>query len=210
MSAIQQFRDNLQAYTDACNGDLRAKYEAVTTFHDWDEYRQAAHLLNIHAKLSRTTTMGKGKSRGAQSVWMTRNTKRIEIRFEPQPRPQNVRESSREAFAAIDTTTQVGKVASCVVEASANGGDVTRAEIAHRLKMERSTISARVNELIETCKHTPVKVGAFYYRIVELDDRRHSLTPDAAPVKVIALRAVMCAPGNYTPAAEAAQTTLFS
>jgi hypothetical protein len=207
---MSSFPDNLGRYTDACNGDLQAKYEAVTTFHDWDEYRAAARLLNTHATLSRTTTMGKGKSRGAQSVWMTRNTKRIEIQFVPQPRPQDVRESSREAFACVDTTTQVGKVASCIVDASANGGDITRAEIAYRLKMERSTTSARVNELIETCKQTPVKVGNAYYRIIELDDRRHSLTPDAAPVKVIALRAVLCAPGNYTPAAEAAQTTLFS
>ena len=207
---MSSFSDNLGRYTDACNGDLRAKYEPVTTFHDWGEYRQAARLLNIHATLSRTTTMGKGKSRGgAQSVWMTRNTKRIEIRFVPQPRPQNVRESSREAFACVDATTQVGQVASCIVEASASG-DITRAEIAYRLKMERSTISARVNELLETCKQTPVKVGSVHYRIIELDERRHSLTPDAAPVKVIALRAVMCAPGNYTPAAEAAQTTLFS
>lgn len=208
MSEIQQFRDNLQAYTDACNGDLRAKYEAVTTFHDWDEYRAAARLLNIHATLSRTTTMGKGKSRGTQSVWMTRNTKRIEIRFEPQQRPQNVRESSREAFAAIDTTTQVGQVASCIVEASASG-DITRAEIAHFLGMERSTVAARVNELLETCKETPVKVGGWFYRITELDERRHSLIPDAPPVKVIALRAIMCAPENYQPAAPAAQTQLF-
>ena len=209
MSAIQQFRDNLQAYTDACNGDLRAKYEAVTTFHDWDEYRAAARLLNTHATLSRTTTMGKGKSRGTQSVWMTRNTKRIEIQFVPQPRPQNVRESSREAFAAIDTTTQVGQVALCIIEASVNGGDITRAEIAHFFGMEKSTVAARVNELVETCKETPVKDGNAYYRIIELDDRRHSLTPDAPPVKVIALRAIMCAPANYRPAAPAAQTTMF-
>lgn len=209
MSTIQQFRDNLQAYTDACNGDLRAKYEAITTFHDWGEYRQAALLLNICATLSRTTTMGKGKSRGTQSVWMTRNTKRIEIQFVPQPRPQNVRESSREAFAAIDTTTQVGQVALCIIEASVNGGDITRAEIAHFFGMEKSTVAARVNELIETCKHTPVKVGGWFYRITELDERRHSLIQDAPPVKVIALRAIMCAPGNYTPAAEAAQIKLF-
>ena len=206
---MNSFSENLGRYTDACNGDLQAKYDAVTTFQDWGEYRRAAILLNIYATLSRTTTMGKGKSRGTQSVWMTRNTKRIEIQFVPQPRPQNVRESSREAFACVDTTTQVGQVASCIVDASVNGGDVTRAEIAHFLGMEKSTVAARVNELIETCKDTPVKVGAFYYRIVELDDRRHSLTPDAAPVKVIALRAVMCAPADFKSAAEAAQTKLF-
>lgn len=206
---MSSFPDNLQAYTDACNGDLQAKYEAVTTFHDFRDYREAQRLLSAHAALFRAHTAGKGRPGGIHSMWMVKNTYRITIRFEPQPRPQNVRESSREAFAAIDTTTQVGQVALCIIEASVNGGDVTRAEIAYRLKMERSTISARVNELIETCKHTPVKVGNAYYRIVELDDRRHSLTPEAPPVKVIALRAVMCAPADFKSAAEAAQTKLF-
>jgi hypothetical protein len=209
-STLEKFRNNLQAYTDVCNGG-RGKHEPLTVFHDLREYNEAANILHAHARLCGTHTFGKGNSlRGNQSMRMTRNTYRLEIQYHrEQPRPQNVRDTSKEAYHSIDTASMQGRVAQCIAEASVNGGDITRAEIAYKLDMEKSTVAARVNELVEACKKHPVKIGGWFYRITELDDRRHSLIPDATPVKVIALRAIMCAPENYQPAAPAAQTQLF-
>ena len=209
-NTLEKFKDNLQAYTDVCNGG-RGKYDRMTVFQNFKEYKEAAKVLHAHARLCGTHTFGRFNSiRRNQSMWMIRNTFCLEILYScEQPRPQNVRDTSKEAYHSIDTASMQGRVAQCIAEASVNGGDITRAEIAYKLGMEKSTVSARVNELIETCKHTPVKVGGWFYRITELDERRHSLIPDAPPVKVIALRAIMCAPENYQPAAPAAQTQLF-
>lgn len=123
-------------------------------------------------------------------------------------RPQAVTETSREAYRTIDFTTSQGAVLNAIYGATLNGLDITRAEIAALLQMEKSSVSGRVNELMKMSEAQPFKINGKYYRLSETDKRLSSL-PDAT-VKNEAFRLVECAPYNFKPAAEtAAQQSLF-
>jgi len=123
-------------------------------------------------------------------------------------RPQAVTETSREAYHTLDFSTSQGSVLSAIYGATLNGLDITRAEIAALLQMEKSSVSGRVNELMKMSEAQPFKINGKYYRLSDTDKRRSNL-PDAT-VKNEAFRLVECSPYNFKPAAEsAAQTQLF-
>ena len=205
-NTLEKFKNNLQAYADICNGG-RGKYDPLTVFHNQAEYNEACNILHTHARLCGSNTFGKGNSiRGNQSMRMTRNTFRLEIQYHrPQPRQQNVRESSKDAYHSIDLVTKQGQVAACILDAS-RSGDITRAEVAYRLGVKDHHISGRVAELLAMSETGTIKIGENHYRLVELKDRRPSTCPGASNVKAYPLRLVMCAPNDFQAAAPAAQT----
>ena len=207
-NTLEKFKNNLQAYADICNGG-RGKYDPLTVFHNQAEYNEACNILHTHARLCGSNTFGKGNSiRGNQSMRMTRNTFRLEIQYHrPQPRQQNVRESSKEAYRVLDTAKAQRAVLDYVLEASRNGSDITRAEIAFALGMEKSSVAGRVNELLETSKERNIEYDGQQYRLVETTPR-HSRCPGAAPSKAAPVRLVMVAPHGFKPAVQT-QTQLF-
>ena len=207
MSTLEQFKDNLQAYTDVCNSG-RGEYRKITTFDNLGDFQAAARMLNAYNPLYDRAIFGKQSENGERSIWMTKNTFRLTIEYR-KPQPANVRDSSREAYAALDTGTLQGKVAACILEASFKGGNITRAEVAHAMQMEKSTITARIKELLDMSVAGTIVLNGQHYRLVEMPERRLSRCPGASNTKSYALRLVMSAPANYQPAAPAAQTQLF-
>ena len=209
MSTLDKFRCTLRTYRDVCNSG-RGEYAETTTFTDISEFKSAARLMNISASLSENTRIfGKETKSGERSIWMTVNTFKITIQYQPARPSETVRDSSREAYAALDTGTLQGRVAACILEASRNGGNITRAEVAHAMQMEKSTITARIKELLDMSVAGTIVLNGQHYRLMEMPERRVSKTPQASNVKSYALRLVMSAPANYQPAAPAAQTTMF-
>ena len=207
-TTLEQFSNTLQAYTDACNG-RRSEYAETTTFDNRRDFQAAARLLNVHAVLAnRTKIFGKDSKNGDKSLWLTINTKKITIEYR-KPQPANVRDSSREAYAGLDLSSLQNTVAECILRASANDGDITRAEIAHNLDKGLNSITGRVTELLKMSETGTIAINGTHYRLVELPQHRLSRCPKASKVKCNALRMVMRAPANYQPAAPAAQTTMF-
>ena len=209
MSTLDKFRCTLRTYRDVCNSG-RGEYAETTTFTDISEFKSAARLMNISASLSGNTRIfWKESKSGERSIWMTVNTFKITIQYQPAQPAATVRDSSREAYATLDTGTLQGKVAACILEASFKGGNITRAEVAHAMQMEKSTITARIKELLDMSEAGTIALNGQHYRLVEMPERRLSRCPGASNTKSYALRLVMSAPANYQPAAPAAQTQLF-
>jgi len=178
------------------------------------EYMDAvAHLGKVArflggAKIA--TTIQNGKK--PDSRWTTLRAQTgdvFTVRFKASAtRPQAVTETSREAYKTLDFSTSQGAVLNTIYDATLNGLDITRAEIAALLQMEKSSVSGRVNELMKMSESQPFKINGKYYRLSETDKRRSNL-PDAS-VKNEAFRLVECAPYNFKPAAEsAAQIAMF-
>lgn len=177
------------------------------------EYMDAvAHLGKVArflggAKIA--TTIQNGKK--PDSRWTTLRAQTgdvFTVRFKAaKTRPQAVTETSRAAYRTLDFSTSQGAVLNAIYGATLNGLDITRAEIAALLQMEKSSVSGRVNELMKMSEAQPFKINGKYYRISDTDKRRSNL-PDAT-VKNEAFRLVECAPYNFKPAAEVAQTQLF-
>lgn len=116
-------------------------------------------------------------------------------------------ETSRAAYRTLDFSTSQGAVLNAIYGATLNGLDVTRAEIAALLQMEKSSVSPRADELFELCEKQPIKIDSKYYRII-ITGKRLSRLPDAK-VKREALCLSETSPYNFKPAAEVAQTQLF-
>lgn len=209
MSTLEQFAITLRDFFTVCNSG-RGEYRKITTFDSLGDFNRAANLIHSHAKHSPYIKLfGKENRAGEKSVWIVQNTFRLTIEYR-KPQPANVRDSSREAYSALDTGTLQGKVAACILEASRNGGNITRAEVAHAMQMEKSTITARIKELLDMSVAGTIALNGQHYRLMEMPERRVSKTPQASNVKSYALRLVMSAPANYQPAAEsAAQIQLF-
>jgi len=128
------------------------------------------------------------------------------VRHKPNTtRPQAVKETSREAYHTLDFSNENGQVADYILRMSAN--DVTRAEIAHALSMEKSSVSRAVNALFKICENEPLKIGDKYYRIAHTQ-KRLSDFPGAPAVQVEAFRLVQTAPYNFTEK-KAVQASLF-
>lgn len=174
----------------------------------------ATHLGGTVAKALKdvgvNTDMRGGKKPGSQ--WATLRTESGEtftVRYrQGVKRPQAVTQTSREAYQTIDFDTCRGRVLEVIYAVSLKGLDVTRAEIADVLDVDKSGVSGRVNELFEMAKAQPFRIDGKYYRLSNTSPRLSNLP--GATVKNEAFRLVECQPYNNSPAAPAAQTKLFT
>jgi len=179
------------------------------------EFTEAAtHLGGTVAKALKdvgvNTDMRGGKKPGSQ--WATLRTESgdtFTVRYrQGVKRPQAVTQTSREAYHSIDFSTCQGRVLDLIYAVSLKGLDVTRAEIADVLDMDKSGVSGRVNELFEMAKAQPFRIDGKYYRLSNTSPRLSNLP--GATVKNEAFRLVECPAYNNSPAAPAAQTKLFT
>lgn len=151
---------------------------------------------------------GSKQSAGNVSAWITCDGFRFRVRYRFATRPQAVTQTSREAYQSLDFSTCRGRVLEVIYAVSLKGLDVTRAEIADVLDMDKSGVSGRVNELFEMAKAQPFRIDGKYYRLSNTSPRLSNLP--GATVKNEAFRLVECPAYNNSPAAQAAQTKLFT
>lgn len=192
-------------------GDDKQPSEFSTT--SVPEYMEAVTHLGKVARILKTlgieTTISGGRKPGSRwtALKVASTGQAFTVRHKPNTtRPQAVSGTSREAYTVVDFSTSRGRVLNAIYEATKEGHDITRAEIAAALSMEKSSVSGRVNELFEMCESGPVKIGEVYYRLATTQTRVSDVP--GANVKNEAFRLVQTAPYNFKET-QAAQASLF-
>lgn len=164
--------------------------EAIET-HDESEYRRLSNLLDAAMKDAKAAgypcgMSGTQNNSGGKKMWIVSGTHRLTIAFVPKPRKQAVKPTSAAAYHSLNFDTVRGKVALCILEASANGGDITRNEIVERTGIAINSVCPRVSELME-CK--AIRIEGKDYRLI-IAGKRKTNVPGAPELKNEALRFV--------------------
>ena len=125
----------------------------------------------------------------------------LRVNVSKQPKHTNVTDTSKEAYRSIDFTTQSGKVAECILGETLRGRDITRAEIAHQMNEEKSSVCGRVKELLLISEFGGIEINGVGFRLV-LTAPRLSRCTGASGQKNEAMRFERVLPENN-------QTKLF-
>ena len=161
-------------------------------FQNWQ--RQLAQAKIDANKAGHTCNFNKGGApSGRCAAWVVANGHTLKIVFNAKPkRPQQVTQTSREAYHSIDFTTQRGQVASIIFDATRSNQDITRKEIEVKYGLGSNQVTGRVKELLEMSEKMPFEFSGKPY-VLQVVNTRLSACKGSSNVPNEALRWVLVA-----------------
>lgn len=179
---------------------------SLDEFKEWQQQiaREQVKLLNAGYRCNFNKG---GTPSGRCAAWVVANGHTLKIVFNAKDkRPQQVTQTSREAYHSIDFTTQRGQIASIIFDATRSNQDITRKEIEVLHGLGCNQVTGRVKELLEMSETMPFQFGGKPY-VLQVVTTRLSTCKGSSNVPNEALRWVLVAGDRQ--AAPSYNTALF-
>lgn len=189
-----------------CQWPMEIIASDLPEFQNWQ--RQLLQAKTDANNAGHTCNFNKGGTpSGRCAAWVVANGHTLKIVFNAKDkRPQQVTQTSRDAYHSIDFTTQRGQIASIIFDATRSNQDITRKEIEVLHGLGCNQVTGRVKELLEMSETMPFQFGGKPY-VLQVVTTRLSTCKGSSNVPNEALRWVLVAGDRQ--AAPSYNTALF-